>query len=310
MKALSVVLIGFSTLVLVAAEICRCSKMRTQCKTFGVSGGSCVESNNGDCDACRCDLAGDMYCSIEESILENSDCESSRTFVARCPSYQPDESFCNKDKVVMTVEGQPLACITTIKVEDDIEEAYRYDKHETQIKDGLENQYISFRFVKSNKTNTLSFCAIYGQGINGEREGNWGASTANVFISNTYGVRWEVMDDPHPQDNFLPLSMETYTTDLQANHTWKASKSDGWCVGPVTDRGQNFQLRFDNLLNIKGVTVSDFNQTSGQISRGPNWLLATGPGQKPKDFGRDGASLIPLEIKSVRFASSCYCPRA
>lgn len=292
-----------------ASKYCRCSRSQSTCSAFSFNAKLECEPSSKPCEVCNCDETGNMFCEVAETVTMDTKCNPSASYVTRCPKLQGDEAFCNKNKVIVSIEGTPVACINTIKVTDDLRTAYNYSNWETQVKDGLKKQFITIRFVKSMATNTMGLCAVYGKGTDGEREGNMGASTAIVHINNSYPVKWLIMDDPAPYDNFYPDNMEEAATYLNSSHAWKATKSDGFCVGPITDKGQDFELRWENLANIIGVNVNSWDDEEGRIIEGGEWLLKSAPGKNPKDYSdKDGHSLIPVEIKSLRFISDCYCP--
>lgn len=214
------------------------------------------------------------------------------------------------DKVVVEIEGQQMGCLDPIPVLTDVNEAYDYSKAQTQNKEGLENQFITFRFVYSLKTSTMSLCIIYGKG------GVWVAepkSGAKVNISNSYGVAWEIQDDPSGiknGDQWYPDAIGDYSDRLWAEHSWLAEKSDGMCFGPITDNGADILITFTDLLAIKGVIFNTYDTQSKTIDTMNRWYLKDARGRNPSHFdSATGISLRehPQKIDSIRFKTGCTC---
>lgn len=245
-------------------------------------------------------------CEIIPSSSLDSSCSRVQSPLTRAlPTCQ-----CMRVKVIVEIEGQRVGCVDTIPMEEkDISTYYQLAQDESQNPDwvkGLENQFIALRFLRSLQTSTMSVCVLYGQG-------KWDLeprlnSSAVVAISNSYGLAWDVQDDPF--DNYDSSAIGEFSETLWANNAWTAHKTDGICFGPITDNGEDVNLKFSYLSAMKGVILNTYDAESQSIDIMSRWYLNGATGRKPTEFNATNGRSLPgfyQKIDSIKFKSACTC---
>lgn len=188
-------LVFIALLCLVINRTCRAQQNACPCS---LSTGICVEnvlrttssceSSLRACEACNCDVGGELMCDIAEVPSLDSSCNTVPKLVARCPCL---------NRTAVAVEGNLVGCIEPWVMTSDVNEAYEFRGSkggETKMNKDLVNQYIHIRMVYVDSLQETYLCFIYGAGNNSDTS-NTKDSEANLVVSSFDPVAWVLMDD-------------------------------------------------------------------------------------------------------------------
>eukprot|EP00183_Erythrolobus_madagascarensis_P004873 CAMPEP_0185856690 /NCGR_PEP_ID=MMETSP1354-20130828/29128_1 /TAXON_ID=708628 /ORGANISM="Erythrolobus madagascarensis, Strain CCMP3276" /LENGTH=337 /DNA_ID=CAMNT_0028558951 /DNA_START=58 /DNA_END=1071 /DNA_ORIENTATION=- len=198
------------------------------------------------------------------------------------------------------VDGVLKGCVDNIPVDSNVDDAYGYGDYKAQNIENVELDYINLRFIETTQNSELHFCVIYGNWKLGEVLHPNGAFDRHekAKITADFPLHIEIKDDA--SDFYAGDG----TNEVLTEHTHYASKSDGYCLGPLLGDGSGVRAEFYDLNNIFGLNVQTYDSDTTSIVNLANWAFAD---HRPAtDLQADGHSNGDESV-IVEFRPTCTC---
>mmetsp|Transcript_14763 Transcript_14763/g.31654 ORF Transcript_14763/g.31654 Transcript_14763/m.31654 type:complete len:341 (-) Transcript_14763:282-1304(-) len=233
--------------------------------------------------------AFDVDGTVDCEELEGGDCERAS-----------EPQHCSA-AVNVFVDGKLGGCVSTIPVMSDVDDAYGYSSWRANNIENVEYDMINLRFIETRANNELHFCVIYGNWRVGELEKPYEEEASRLEkaeITAAFPLYFEIKDDPSD------VYEGEGTTKVNTAHAHYATKSDGYCLGPLLGDGSGVRAKFYDLNNILGVNVQTFNPATFGTSNLFKWDFAdyrNGDDLKP-DGRSDGDESVVVD-----FQPTCEC---
>mmetsp|Transcript_17387 Transcript_17387/g.37750 ORF Transcript_17387/g.37750 Transcript_17387/m.37750 type:complete len:338 (+) Transcript_17387:71-1084(+) len=204
------------------------------------------------------------------------------------------------ENVNVFVDGTLAGCVRNIPVASNVDDAYGYGDAKAQNVENVEFDRINIRLIETTVNNDLHMCMIYGNWKVGEASHTSDGDIREVRskISAGFPLNFEIKDDPSDQ------YFNDGTPEIGTFHRYWATKSDGFCLGPLLGDGSGFRAEFYDLKFLHGLNVQTYNEATGGIDNLAAWTFADH--QPATDLLPDGRA-DGDESVVVEFRPTCSC---
>mmetsp|Transcript_11070 Transcript_11070/g.23746 ORF Transcript_11070/g.23746 Transcript_11070/m.23746 type:complete len:337 (-) Transcript_11070:667-1677(-) len=226
----------------------------------------------------KCACPGTALCEKEEfscnkmqaegEFDENGHVACTEIFDSKCQKALKPEtcsSFIN-----VFVNGAKAGCVRNIPVTSNVDDAYGYGDSKAQNVENVQFDYINLRLIETTANNDVHMCMIYGNWKEGvdlySSDGD--VREVRTKITADFPMSFEIQDDPGDQYS------GDGTNEIGTFHRYWATKSDGFCIGPLLGDGSGFRAEFSDLDFMAGLNVQTYNSDTLGIENLASWKLS------------------------------------
>mmetsp|Transcript_11419 Transcript_11419/g.24624 ORF Transcript_11419/g.24624 Transcript_11419/m.24624 type:complete len:336 (+) Transcript_11419:168-1175(+) len=198
------------------------------------------------------------------------------------------------------VNGAKAGCVRNVPVASNVDDAYGYGDAKAQNVENVQFDRINLRLIETTTNNEIHMCVIYGNWKLGEASHASDGDVREVRSKVTAGfpLNFEIQDDPG----------DVYggdgTNEITTFHRYWATKSDGYCIGPLVGDGSGFRAEFYDLDFMEGLNVQTYNEATTGIDNLASWSFADHvPAVALRPDGRTNGD----ESVVVDFQPTCSC---
>mmetsp|Transcript_12604 Transcript_12604/g.27486 ORF Transcript_12604/g.27486 Transcript_12604/m.27486 type:complete len:336 (+) Transcript_12604:124-1131(+) len=165
------------------------------------------------------------------------------------------------------VNGDKAGCVRNVPVESNVDDAYGYGDWKAQNVENVQFDRVNLRLIETTANSEIHLCVIYGNWKLGEASYSTDSDTREVKskITADFPLNFEIQDDPNDQYG------GDGTTEISTFHRYIATKSDGYCIGPLVGDGSGFRAEFYDMDFMAGLNVQTYNEVTSGIENLASW---------------------------------------